>query len=494
MSSLMELKNISKSFGAAKALTHVDFDLKQGEIHALVGENGAGKSTLINIFAGIHQPDGGEIFFDGKRVSINSNTAAKEFGISVIHQELLLCETLNVMENIFLGCLPGKVLVDWKQTSEKTLKHLRILDDKIKPDDIVGKLTTAQKQIVEITKALSKGCKILIMDEPTSALTNAETDKLLNVVKTLRDSGISIIYISHKLEEVFSIADRITVLRDGHCIKTVDNDGVSRNEIIKLMVGREINDFYVRDNSPGDGTVLEVTNLSGDAVKGASFFLKKGEILGFSGLIGAGRSELMRMVFGIDTHSVGTIALEGKHLKIKSPKDAMAAGLVFVPEDRKTEGLFLRMTLIFNFTIANLKAVIKRLRTDISLENESLEEYQKKLKIKMADKEHFVASLSGGNQQKVLIARWLFVGPKVLILDEPTKGVDVGAKADIYKLLDELTATGVSIIVVSSELQEIIGMCDRVYVMHERKIRGCVEKGEMSQENIINIATGGQLT
>ena len=488
---ILELNNISKSFGPTKALSNVSFNLKESEVHALVGENGAGKSTLIKILAGIHQPDSGEIILNGSAVTINGPRASEHLGIAVVHQELLLCEPLTVAENVFLGReLMKGGLLDISSQIAATKEALSNIDPSISPTQTVEMLSPGGKQIVEITRAVATGAKIIIFDEPTSSLSEKETEKLYEIIEGLKAEKKSIIYISHRMEEIDRLADRVTVLRDGQSIGTLEKSEADRDTIISMMVGRNISNFYTRNNKPGDEVILDVRGLSGDAVQDISFTVKKGEIVGFSGLIGAGRTETMNLLFGIDKKTSGQIFVGGKEVKISRPDEAIKNGIVLVPEDRKLEGLFLDQTIKFNVSITKLADIIKHLHVNNAAETAMSEEYGGMMKLKCSSYEDPVLSLSGGNQQKVLIARWLACASKIVILDEPTRGIDVGAKADIYKILDELTGKGFGVIIVSSELQEIVGMCDRVYVMRQRKIGGCVEGDEITQVNIMKYATG----
>ena len=489
---LLELKNISKTFGQTKALSNVTFDLERGEVHCLVGENGAGKSTLIKTLAGLVKADGGTITMEGKNVVIASPNDAQALGISVVHQELNLCNTLTVAENIFLGSESVKgVFLDKKAQNERAKDILADIDPTISPSTIVETLSTGKKQIIEIARAVSSGKNVIIFDEPTSSLSESETEKLYEIVETLKKKNIGIIYISHRLDEIYRLGDRVTVLRDGTAVGTLEKGDLDRDKIVAMMVGRSLVNYYIRDNKPGEEIVFEANNVTGALPRNASFYLKKGEILGFSGLVGAGRTELFKAIFGTDERVAGSFKLEGKVIELKSPAQCVKAGITYVPEDRKVEGLFLDDTILFNTTIGVLNQVINKFRVDRRKESEITGKYAKQMKLKASSYDQNVRALSGGNQQKVLLGRWLSVpGTKVLILDEPTRGVDVGAKADIYKVLDDLTAQGYSIIIISSELQEIVGMCDRVYVMRDGRIEGCLDKNEISQVSIMKYALG----
>lgn len=492
MSKLLELKNISKTFGQTKALSNVTFDLDRGEVHCLVGENGAGKSTLIKTLAGLVKPDGGSIFMDGKEVTITSPNDAQALGISVVHQELNLCNTLTVAENIFLGdeSVNGWFL-DKRAQNRRAEEILADIDPTIRPETIVASLSTGKKQIIEIARAVSSGRNVIIFDEPTSSLSESETEKLYEIVETLKKKNIGIIYISHRLDEIYRLGDRATVLRDGTAVGTLGKDELDRDRIVSMMVGRNLVNFYVRDNKPGTEVVFEAEHVTGAVPRNAGFYLRKGEILGFAGLVGAGRTELFKAVFGADPKVSGTFRLNGSQIQLNSPAECVKSGITYVPEDRKVEGLFLDDSVLFNTTIGILDQIISKLHVNKKKEEEITAAYAKKIKLKASSYDQNVRALSGGNQQKVLLGRWLSVPEtKVLILDEPTRGVDVGAKADIYKVLDDLTAQGYSIILISSELQEIVGMCDRVYVMRDGHIAGCLEKEEISQVAIMKYALG----
>lgn len=491
MENLLELRNVTKSFGTTVALSGVSFDLRPGEVHALCGENGAGKSTLINLLGGIHQPDSGTILVEGKEVKITNPNVSRDLGISVVHQELLICEDLTVAENIFLGneFVKGKMLDKGAQRRAASAA-LAKCDANIDPDAIVRTLSTANKQIVEISRAVSVGAKCVIFDEPTSSITERDTEKLFEIVDRLKASGIGVIYISHRLEEIFRLADRVTILRDGQSVTTLTGPDINQETIVRMMVGRELSQYYIRNNRPGDKVVLEAEHISGEKVNDSSFYVREGEIVGFAGMVGSGRTELMRIIFGVDKKQTGTVKVDGKTVEITGPNAAVKNGIVYLPEDRKKEGLFLRMPVRFNTTITSLAEFMRGLSINGAKEKELSLHYAKPLRLK-ATQEQNVIALSGGNQQKVLMSRWLNVARKVIILDEPTRGIDVGAKSDIYRILDELSAEGYGIVIVSSELQEIVGMCDRVYVMRDHAIAGCVEGAKITQEEIMKIAAGG---
>ena len=492
---LLEMKGISKSFPGVKALQDVNYQLKSGEIHALLGENGAGKSTLIKVLGGIYHPEEGSFFIDGKEVAITDVNSARDNGISIIHQELVLVPRMTVAENIFLGREPrGKFGVDKGKMIKDAQKMLDNFNVGIAADMEIADLTIAKQQMVEIVKAISFNCRILVMDEPTSSIADKEVQALFGIMHDLTQRGVGIIYISHKMSEIFEICDRVTVLRDGTYIDTRVVAETTRDELVSLMVGRELDQYYVRDHVDSDEVVLRCAHISDgkklhSRVKDVSFELHKGEILGFSGLVGAGRSETMQCIFGLTKGSRGDIELEGQKVSIRSAVDAMNYGIAMVPEDRKLEGLYHVQSVRFNSTIEVLYKFINHFYVNSALEAKITQEYIDKMHTKTPSQDQTVTNLSGGNQQKVMIGRWMATSPKVLILDEPTRGVDVGAKAEIYEIMNELTKQGVSIIMISSELPEIINMSDRVYVMYEGNVTGCLKREEISQESIMHLAT-----
>lgn len=497
---ILRMKNISKAFPGVQALKNVNFDLKKGEVHALVGENGAGKSTLMKILGGVHLADEGEIELNGKTVQILNPRDALDHKISIIHQELNLVPTLNVSENVFLGkeiIKKGTRSVDKKLMREKTKELLESLGLSIETnyDVPVRYLSVAQQQLVEIGKALFNETNILVMDEPTSVLTGKETEILFNLINKFKEEGMAIVYISHRLEEVITISDRITILRDGELITTLDNrdKNVSKDEIVAHMIGRSIEDYYPDrsyDHINGE-VVLEVNNLTAKGVfEDVSFQVRKGEILGFAGLVGAGRTEIMKAIFGDLHFDSGEIFLNGVKKRIRSTTEAIKEGIVLVPEDRKQEGLILLMSLADNISLPNtdritsLGTILRRKKTNLA------EEYVEKLSIRPPLINRPIQNFSGGNQQKAVIAKWLATDPKLIILDEPTRGVDVGAKSEIYSLVNELTRTGVGIVFVSSELPELLGVCDRILVVHEGRITGEFRKEEATEEKIMRAAAG----
>lgn len=492
MSTLMEMKKINKSFGNNKVLNDVNVSLQAGEVLALLGENGAGKSTLIKILGGIYSKDSGEIYVDNRPVEINNIADARKCGISIIHQELMLCNNISITENIFMGneLCHNK----WFVSSDEQIRKAQSIIDKydlnLKAETILENLTIAQQQMVEIVRAISFGSRIIVMDEPTSSLSEKEVQILFRMIGTLRDQGVGIIYISHRLDELFTISDRIEVLRDGMNVGVFETKKVERNELVNTMVGRELNRYYIKDNIPQEEKVLEVSSLSdGKTVKKADFVLKKGEILGIAGLVGAGRSETMECIFGLSKKTAGKIYLHGKEVAFKTPIQAMNSGIGFVPEDRKNTGLFLQQSVQFNTTITILTQIFRRLRHYSRKENSIVDKIIKDIQIKVTGRDQIVGDLSGGNQQKVLIGKWLLSTTDILILDEPTRGVDVKTKAEIYALINELAKSGLSIIMVSSELPELINMSDRIVVFSAGYTRGELKREDFSQERIMTLAT-----
>ncbi len=492
---LLEMKGICKSFPGVKALQNVDFQLRSGEIHALLGENGAGKSTLIKVLGGIYHAEEGEILIDGKPVTIANVHDARENGISIIHQELVLVSHMKVYENIFLGREKmGPFGVDDISMRREAQQMLDRFDLGIDSSELVGRLSIAQQQMVEIVKAISFNCRILVMDEPTSSISDREVEALFEIMRNLAGQGVGIVYISHKMSELDEVCDRVTVLRDGTYAGTRVVHQTPREELIRLMVGRELSSYYVRDHVENSETVFRCEHIDDGRktmkrVKDVSFEVRRGEIVGFAGLVGAGRSETMQCIFGLTPGSTGEVWLEGKKLVIRNAVDAMNAGLAMVPENRKVEGLYHVQSVAFNSTIEVLHEFIRNLRVDAAKEAEITQRFIDKMHTKTPGHEQTVTNLSGGNQQKVMIGRWLATNPKLLILDEPTRGVDVGAKAEIYEIMNELTKQGMSIIMISSELPEIINMSDRVYVMYDGRITGCIDYKNLSQEAIMKLAT-----
>jgi ribose transport system ATP-binding protein len=492
---VIEMKGISKSFSGNKVLDQVDFQLLPGEIHALMGENGAGKSTLIKILTGIYERDAGKVFIKGKEVQFKNPKEAEQFGIAVIHQELNIIPYLTVYENMFLGkeLTVGRLgITKDKEMKRKTKEYLNRLGIEIDPNMEAGNLSVGQQQMIEIARAVAADTEVLIMDEPTAALTEREIEALFKVISSLKKQGVGIVYVSHRMEEIFQICDQISVLRDGQFIGTKEVAKTNFDEIVKLMVGRQLGErFPERDTKIGQER-FKVENLtSKGSFENIRFSVHQGEIVGVAGLMGAGRSEIMQAIFGYRKMDGGKVFIDGKEMTIKSPYDAIKAGIAFVTEDRKSQGLILELSVRENLSITTLDKISKNSlissKTEISLADEMIE----KLHVKTSGREISVKSLSGGNQQKIVIGKWLGIHPKILILDEPTRGVDVGAKKEIYQLMNDLTKQGVSIIMVSSELPEILGMSDRILVIHEGKLAAELDKSEANQENIMQSATGG---
>ena len=492
---ILKMENIHKEFPGVVALDNINFDLKKGEIHALLGENGAGKSTLIKILGGIYQPDGGDIYVENQKVKIEAVQDARKLGISVIHQELCLAENMTVTENIFLGRMEKNSLglVRDKCMNDKARNIMQTfgLED-IEPTIKVGKLTTAQQQMVEIAKALSMEAKIIVMDEPTSSLSEKEVEKLFDFIHVLKEREISIIYISHRLEEIYKICDVITVIRDGKYIASMPVKGTSEDTLMSLMVGRDLSDVYPERSWNQGKTIFAVKNLSGSGkIKNVNFELHEKEILGFYGLVGSGRTEVMRMLFGVDPIETGEICMDGKVLQIHCPEDAIKAGIALSPESRKDQGLVLIQNIDYNVTISIIKELIRGFRLDKKKNDQIVRDYCTRLRVKTPSYEQKVKNLSGGNQQKVVLAKWLATKPKVLILDEPTRGIDVGAKQEIYHLIKELSETGIGVLFISSELPEIVQLSHRVVVMREGEQVVILGKDHIDQEEIIKYVMGG---
>jgi ABC-type sugar transport system ATPase subunit len=489
---LLEMNHVRKEFPGVTALKDVSLELRAGEVHALLGENGAGKSTLIKVLGGIYAANSGEIRINGRAVTIGSVQDAHDNGISVIHQELVLVPHMTVAENIYLGREPVKSnrTVDFKTMNAEVKALLSSFELDIRPEEEISSLTIAQQQMVEIIKALSFNAKILVMDEPTSSLSDKDVGFLFDTIRKLKTQGVGIIYISHRMSELKQITDRITVIRDGEYIGTRETAAAANDELIAMMVGRQLTNYYTRDfGTPGE-PVLEVRNISdGRLLKDISFTLRKGEILGFAGLVGAGRSELMKSIFGLWPFTRGEILVNGKRVTIRDPEDAMRLGLVLVPESRKLEAIYPEMSMMFNITLKTLKEFIKGAFVDSEKERAITREQVENMAIKTPSYSQTVGNLSGGNQQKVVIGRWLATKPGILILDEPTKGVDVGAKAEIYAIMNGLVKQGVSIIMISSELPEVINMADQVIVMSAGRITARLPRESLSQEEIMKHAT-----
>lgn len=491
----LQMNHITKRFPGVLALSNVNFTLRKGEVHALLGENGAGKSTLMKILSGVYQPDEGDIIFEGKPVSFSDPLSAQNAGITIIHQEFNLFPELTVEENIFIGrefCKNNRWRLDEKQQRQAATEILQKLNLNISPETLVSDLTVAQQQMVEIAKAISVNAKILIMDEPTAALTETEIESLFQVTRLLKAQGTGIVYISHRLEELALIADRATVMRDGQYIDTVDYETVKISELIAMMVGRELGNIYPRREArTHQEPVLEVNGLTRKGVlNNIDFTLNRGEILGFAGLMGAGRTELARAIFGADPIDSGTIKLNGKAIDIKGISDAIAQGISYLTEDRKKEGLALNLSVERNIMLGNYPEYADRFgHVDSKRCQQTSEEQVRALRIKTPHLEQAALNLSGGNQQKIIIARWVCKDTDILIFDEPTRGIDVGAKLEIYELMNRLVAKGKSIIMISSELPEVLGMCDRILVMRSGRITGELTADNATQEKIMQYAT-----
>lgn len=487
---ILTLKNITKEFPGVKALDDVTINIERGTIHGLVGENGAGKSTLIKVLAGIYQPNKGEIILDGKPCRFNSPIEARRAGISVVHQEIKLAEPLSVAENMFLGNVQLKNgLVDWKGMRRRAREIVEDLGMDIDINAQVSSLTVAKKQIVEIMHAINNNSRILIMDEPSAVLTDRELEVMFRIVKQLRDEGITIIYISHRLDEIFGLCSNVSVLRDGRHIDTIPVASIDRQGLINMMVGREMGQEYPKEVGNVGGTILEVKNLSRGILQDISFEVKSGEVFGISGLVGAGRTELARAILGIDKPESGEVYVRGKKVHYRTFADAIRDGLGLIPEDRKLQGLVQIMSVKRNTTLVNMKRVLRAGVISSSLEETLSKEYADKLHVVTPSMETEVQYLSGGNQQKVVIAKWLFQNSEILFLDEPTRGIDVGAKAEIYRLINRMAKEGKTIIMISSEMPELLGLCDRIMVMHEGHKMGELNAAEATQEKIMALCS-----
>ncbi len=490
---ILELHNICKSFPGVRALDNVSLKVKRGSVYAIVGENGAGKSTLMNILSGLYKPDSGTIIYDGQKVTNFDTGKAMKMGINMIHQELHLVSMLSVAENIFLGRYPmqnNRFFIDRQKMNEQTDKYLEEWGMKFKSTTLLRDLTIANYQIIEIIKAISRKSKLIIMDEPTSALSETEADKLFEIVRRLKEKGISFIFISHRLEELFKIAEEVSVLRDGYLVGHGIISEMTRDKIIQMMVGRKLGQIYPKEEVTIGEVVLEVKGLTRQSVfENINFSVRRGEIFGLSGLMGAGRTEIARAIFGLDKLDCGEIFVENKPLKIKSVQDAIASGIAMVSEDRKTYGLVLCRSILENTSLVALKNFVKHKIINKKREKDKIQSIIEILSVKLHHLNDMANSLSGGNQQKVVLAKWLINKPKVIILDEPTRGIDVGSKSEIYKLMCKFADEGMSIILISSELPEIIGMADRIAVINTGRIAGILERKEATQERIMELAT-----
>jgi inositol transport system ATP-binding protein len=501
MEPLLRMTSIRKRFPGVQALDDAGLEVLPGEIHALLGENGAGKSTLINILSGAQQPDSGTIEFGGQNVTMVSPHDAQRRGIATIYQEFTLAPNMTIAENVFIGREPGVgVLVDWREMASETRAITERLGLELQPMSIVRGLSVAEQQMVEIARALSMKSRLIVMDEPTSALSSTEVEKLFRIVRELKAHGLSIIFVTHRLEEVMQICDRYTVLRDGRLMGSGSIADTTIDGIIRLMVGRQVNALFARREKTVAGDVVlsvEGLNRRGNAqdqnatvLADVGFEVRRGEILGIAGLVGAGRTEMARAVFGVDPFDSGRVAVEGQPIQIRSPKDAIRHGIGLVPEDRKQQALFLALSVRINLSMASHKQ-ISRLGVfiDENAERIMVEEFRKKLSIRMASPEQLVASLSGGNQQKVTLARWLALRPKVLIVDEPTRGIDIGAKVDVHNLLFDMARSGIAVVAISSELPEVLAISDRIVTMREGRVTGEISGEDASEEILMSMMT-----
>ncbi len=490
---IVELQGIAKHFGGVQALRGVDFRLFAGEVHALVGENGAGKSTLVKILAGIHKPDEGVVKVDGKEIALRSPRQAQDLGIAVVQQEPMLFPDLDVAENVFMGRHPrdryGRV--DWKRMYREVDQLLASLDVSLSAHTPGQGLSVAEQQMVEIAKALSIQARVLVLDEPTAALSAHEVEELFAIVRQLRERGVAVLFVSHRLEEVFTIADSLTVFRDGSHIITAPVSEMTTEAIIKHMVGRDLSNPSPKGEAEIGEVVLEVRHLTRSGVfTDVCFQLHRGEILGFAGLVGAGRTEVARVLFGIDQAESGEIWLKGKKISLHSPQQAMKHGIAYVPEDRHQQGLVMNFSIASNITMAILYRISRLGLIDPRQEQKIADDYSGQLRIRSSGVEQLVNALSGGNQQKVVLSKWLATNPSILILDEPTRGIDVGAKAEVHRIASDLAARGLAIILISSELPEVLAMADRVLVLHEGRVTGTFSRSEATQERVMFAATG----
>jgi ribose transport system ATP-binding protein len=491
---LFEMKGIGKTFPGVKALEGVNLTVREGQVHALLGENGAGKSTLIKILSGAYTKDEGQIFFEGKPVEIRSPQDAEALGISTIYQEFNLARNLTVAENIFLGHLPRKgIAVDWAQVRQRSREILDTLGVGIPVDTLTSKLSVAEQQLVEIAKSLNRKTRILIMDEPSAVLSERDLEKLYAVVRSLQSQGIGIVYITHRMKEIFQLADEVTVLKDGRYVDTKSITDVTMDDLVKLMIGRELKDVYPKRTPVPGEVLLEVNNVSrAKLVHDVSFNLHAGEIVGFAGITGSGRTELVRSIFGADPYT-GEMRIAGEPFKPRAPSDAIKRGIALVTEDRKGQGLLLKLNVTFNTTISGLKQLSRYGVLQLAKELTLVKKFIQDLRIKTPGPEFIVVNMSGGNQQKVILARWLSVGTRIFIMDEPTRGIDIGSKSEIYQIMDDLTKRGVGIIMISSELPEVLGMSDRIMVMREGTIVKELSRAEASEETVMNYAVGSDV-
>ncbi|MFW6262525.1 MAG: sugar ABC transporter ATP-binding protein [Thermotogota bacterium] len=493
---VLKLESVKKSFGGVKALKGVDFELKEGEVHALLGENGAGKSTLIKILTGVYQMDSGNIIIKGNPVKVENPIAARFKGIAAIYQELSLVESLTVAQNIFLGHEPVKNIlgqIDFKQILDKSLNYLKSFGIDIHPQTMVSDLGMGEKRILEIVKALSINANILVLDEPTTGMSSAEIEKLFAIMDDMKNKQVNMIYITHYLDEVFRVCDRASVFRDGENSGTFEIKTTNSKTLIKAMLGKELKDeFPIRNDKPKEETLLEIKNYKTAKMKEPlSFHLKKGEILGITGIIGAGKSELALGLFGSDKNETGQIHLNGKEIVHKTPQDAHKNGFALIPEDRKDQGLFLNLSIEHNITVANIDKVIQNTFVSMKKRQKLARDTAEKLKVKPLNVKAEAQKLSGGNQQKVVVGKWLSGNPKIILMDEPTRGIDVGAKTEIFKLIQKLASNGVRIILFSAEFKEINGICDRTLILRKGSIVKELTKEHSTTEKILSVALGG---
>ena len=492
MKELLRVEGISKSFGTVQALSKVSLDLHEGELVSIVGENGAGKSTLMNVITGIHQPDEGQILVEGQQLHMTSPLDAIRAGVAIVHQEMVNCPDITVAENIFMSAIVGSKapFVDYRKLNREAAKLLANFEARISPTTLIGHLSVSEQQVVEIAKALSTNAKIIIFDEPTSSLTEDEVKRLFEIINKLRADGIGILYISHRMSEIFALSDRVVILRDGMHMDTLPIGALTEDLIVSKMTGRQLGDYCPPKAETIGGLILAVRDYCGEMFQHVDFTLREGEILGFSGLIGAGRSEVMKAMVGLLPSRSGEIELRGERYRFKHYAEALKAGVVYLTEDRKQEGLFLRMNIEENMSILNLPLISGRMFVKQKLQSLTAKTYSEKMNVKASGLQQLVGTLSGGNQQKVLIGNALSISPRIIILDEPTRGIDVGAKAEIYRILRDMAASGVGVIVVSSDLPEVIGLCDRVEVMYEGRLMGEVTGEDINEQSILQIASG----
>lgn len=492
----LQFKNISKAFPGVQALADVSFDVRKGTVHALCGENGAGKSTLMKILIGLQKMDSGKIILDGREVDIADARTAQNYGIAMIFQELQVQKSLTVMESMFVNRLPVNKarLVNWKKVREDTVRILQQEEIRLEPDTPLSKVSLSDNQLLEIVKATTNGADIIIMDEPTSSLTEREAARLLEKIKKLRTEGKTIIYISHRMEEIYGLADDVTVMRDGQFIATKPIEEIVQQELIRMMVGRELTDVFPKHTTSSEGEILfEARNVSfEDVYKNVSFQVRKNEIVGFAGLVGAGRTEIARGIAGFDSYDSGEMYLHNEKLKNKNVSEAIRSGIVMATEDRKKYGLVLCRSIAENISLPILQKISRFLFINFRKEKQEIRVYFDRMRVKAQDTNTPAGTLSGGNQQKVVLAKALICEPDFLILDEPTRGIDVGAKYEIYNLMNEIASQGKSILFISSELPELLGMCDRIYVIHEGSVAGEIKREEFSQELIMHYASGGK--